>query len=173
MKPARISAVLVATMVAASVGAAAAQAAGPSLPGRFVVQGAPLVKNGKVGAGRSISVFARPGAVVVEGCRSRSAAVRVRRGRALLSARFTCKGVSRVSRLEATISGARLRGTLTRGRNKRRFSARLRAPAGRRFHIGAQAGWPRWRDVAVDVARDAAFQPDRLGSEGRQLGRRV
>jgi hypothetical protein len=100
-------------------GAAAADA---SVPGRYVVKGKSLVKGG----GRSVSVFARPAAVVVEGCRSRSPRVRSRRGRVSASARVACERVRGSLRLQATIRGKRMRGTL----GKRRFTASLRAPAG-------------------------------------------
>lgn len=114
-----------------AVGAAQSAAAGAALPGRFVVQGAPLVRRGGVVAGRSVSVFARPVVVVVEGCRSRGADVRVRRGRASVSARVACARVPGLLRLRATINGGRLRGTITSGRRVRRFVARrLAVPKG-------------------------------------------
>ena len=78
---------------------AAAAPADASIPGRFVVKGKPLVKGG----GRSVSVFARPSAAVVEGCRSRSALVRSRRGRVSVSVRVSCG--RRTLRLQATIRG--------------------------------------------------------------------
>ena len=99
---------------------AAAAPADASIPGRFVVKGKPLVKGG----GRSVSVFARPSAAVVEGCRSRSALVRSRRGRVSVSVRVSCG--RRTLRLQATIRGKRMRGRF----GTRRFRAVLRPPAG-------------------------------------------
>jgi hypothetical protein len=87
-----LAALAVPSPAAAKTGSAGAQAAArtAALPGSFAVRGAPLARRRKVVAGRTISVYARPAAVVVEGCRSRSARVRVRRGRAALSAAVRC-----------------------------------------------------------------------------------
>ena len=109
---------------------AASAATRPSVPGRFAVQGAPLVKRAGVTAGRSISVFARPPAVVVEGCRARSATVSVHGRRARVAAGITCAHVPGAFRLRATISGRRLRGTFTTARRVRRFTAVLRSAPG-------------------------------------------
>ena len=67
-----------------AVPVAEAQAAKPDLPGRFVVRGAPLARQGRVVAGRTISVFGRPASVVVEGCKTRS---RQRPGRTIAGGR--------------------------------------------------------------------------------------
>lgn len=104
-----------------------AAAAAAKLPGRFLVRGAPLARRGRVVAGRSISVYARPPAVVVEGCRSRSARVRVRGRRASISVVARCRRIRGALRVRATISGATLRGTV----GTRSFTARLKPPRGK------------------------------------------
>ena len=113
---------LVVTGAAVLLALAAAAPANASVPGRYVVKGKPLVKK----SGRSVSVFARPTAVVVEGCRSSSPRVRSRRGLVSVSARVACEGVRGKLRFAAGIKGKRMRGTL----GKRRFTAALRPPAG-------------------------------------------
>ena len=110
--------------------ATATAAAKPELPGRFVVRGPPLARQGRVTAGRSISVFARPAAVVVEGCRTRSRRVRVGRSRAAIAARVSCAGIRGRITVTGAVTRGVLRGTARRGRRSRRFSARLRPPPG-------------------------------------------
>jgi Subtilase family/RTX calcium-binding nonapeptide repeat (4 copies) len=109
----------------AAAGASAAAAA--NLPGRFVVRGAPLARRGKAVAGRSISVYARPPAVVVEGCRSRSQRVRRRSRGASVSVVARCPRIRGPLRVRATISGATMRGTA----GARSFTARLKPPRGK------------------------------------------
>jgi hypothetical protein len=111
----------------ANAAAGASAAAAANLPGRFVVRGAPLARRGKAVAGRSISVYARPPAVVVEGCRSRSQRVR-RRGRgASVSVVARCPRIRGPLRVRATITGATMRGTA----GARSFTARLKPPRGK------------------------------------------
>jgi Ca2+-binding RTX toxin-like protein len=101
------------------------------LPGSFDVRGAPLAKRQGVVAGRSISVYVRPRAVTVDGCRSRSQRVRTRRARVEISAAARCEGIPGTLRLKATVRGRTMRGTAARGKRTRRFRARLDPPPGR------------------------------------------
>ena len=107
-----------------------AAASRPALPGRFVIRGAPLARSGRSVAGGAISVHARPAAVVVEGCRTRSRRLRVGRSRATVAATATCGGIRGRLTLSGTITGKTLRGSARHGRRTRRFVARLRSPRG-------------------------------------------
>jgi Subtilase family len=100
------------------------------LPGAFDVRGAPLAKRRRKVAGRTVSVYLRPRAVTLDGCRSKSSRVRRRRGRASIAVAARCPGIPGTLRVRGTIAGKLLRGIATRGRNSRRFRARLDPPAG-------------------------------------------
>jgi hypothetical protein len=115
---------------AAPPGGAKAAAARAQLPGGFAVRGAPLAKRRRAVAGRSISIYLRPRAVALDGCRSRSSRVRLRRGRASIAVAARCKGIPGALRVRGTVSGKLLRGTATRGGRTRRFRARLKRPPG-------------------------------------------
>jgi hypothetical protein len=93
------------------------------VPARFVVRGGPL-------ADRSISVFAAPVAVSVDGCRSRGARLRVRHAKVAVSVRLSCPHRGGAGQLAGVIRGQRLAGTLTLGKTARRFVAKRVAPAG-------------------------------------------
>lgn len=123
---------LLAALLALALLALPAQAeARAGLPGSFDVRGGPLAKRQGVVAGRSISVYVRPRAVTVDGCRSRSQRVRMRRGRVAISAAARCEGIPGTLRLKATVRGPTMRGTATRGKRTRRFRARLDPSPGR------------------------------------------
>ena len=114
---------LASLLVLAPLFAAPAAEAAPE-PKRYVVRGKPLVATG----GQQISVFVRPTAVTVAGCRTRRATVRGKK----VSATLRCP---RVRILRAKIAGRRLRGTIrARGGKPRRFVAVHRAPAGVLLH---------------------------------------
>jgi hypothetical protein len=125
-----VSTALPAQGAAAPPPGAQAAAARAQLPGSFDVRGAPLAKRRRAVAGRTISVYLRPRAVAVDGCRARSARVRSRRGRASIAYAGRCPGIPGTLRVRGTVSGRLLSGIATRGRRARRFRAKLDPPAG-------------------------------------------
>ena len=77
---------------------------------------------------------------VVEGCRSRSARVRLRGGRACYrSVTAAARSAGRCACRRAS-AGATLRGTVAGGRRARRFTARLRPPPAGCYADGLRAG---------------------------------
>ena len=87
-------------LVQLSIAAGLADAAsGASVPGRFVVKGKNLA--GKRGG--DVSVFAKPQGVTFQGCRTRRASVRSKRGR--VSLRATARCGQQTVRVQARITG--------------------------------------------------------------------
>jgi Subtilase family/RTX calcium-binding nonapeptide repeat (4 copies) len=127
-----------AALAAAAPGGAVAQPGGAQaakaraqLPGSFDVRGAPLAKRRRAVAGGAISVYLRPRAVTLDGCRTRSSRVRLRRGRAAIAVAARCERIPGPLRVRGVVAGKLLRGVATRGKRSRRFRARLDPPPGR------------------------------------------
>ncbi len=123
-------------------------------PARFAVRGAPLARKGRVVAGRTLSVYARPPAVVVDGCRSRGARVRVRGGRGSIAVTARCRGIRGGLRIRARLRGKTLQGTS----NRRSFTARLRPPPGKLLRGRASARASRAIRTVDAVQRHSASE---------------
>jgi hypothetical protein len=102
-----------------------AQAMGATFtPGRFIVSGAPLV----TGGGTSVSVFARPKAIAVDGCRSSKVKVKAHGATVKLSVTLACGSLK--GKLTGTAKGNRLKGRITIAGKSRSFTAKRTAEPG-------------------------------------------
>jgi hypothetical protein len=143
--------------VLAALAAVPSDASAAFEPGRFVVKGKGLAGN----LGKAVSVYARPQAVSVDGCRTRRA--RVGRARGGVRLRATVRCAKRTVRVVARVRGPRMAGAARSGRKTRRFSARLARPDGVRLK-----GRPSARAVRAvrDVARFGTHLPGDISTVG-------
>jgi hypothetical protein len=149
---------LAAVLVGLAVPAAAPVAADAAFePGRFVVEGKRLAK----GAGKELSIYARPAAVSLEGCRTRKA--KVRRAGTGVTVRASIRCGKRELKLVARVRGDRLSGELIKPGKDRRFKAR------RARRIGVLVNGKR-SGKALTAVRDVARIERHPASEVSKLG---
>src|SRR3954469_10535588 len=108
---------LLGSLLVLASGAAPATADAAFEPGRFVVEGKRLAK----GAGKGLSIYARPGAVSLERCRTQEA--RVKRTGGGVNVRASIRCGTRKLEIVARVRGDSLRGELMRPGKDRRFKA--------------------------------------------------
>ena len=156
MKRTRLAAVPVVLVVLAALPAAADAA---FTPGRFVVEGKPLAK----GAGKGLSIYARPASVSLERCRTRKA--KVNRAGAGVKVRASIRCGKRELELVAQVRGNGLRGELIRPGKDRRFKARRVKRVGILLEgKGSAKALAGVRDVDR-VERHAASEISKLGGD--------